>query len=383
MRDLLLVAASALTAGIIVYLLVRPKPRPVSRVPEQPAPAPSASVGADEVLERMAEGALVLDEGVRPIFANRAARTLLGFRDVGLPDRVPSEEVAALARRASSEGESEQEIAVRFPLPMTLRVRAIPLHAAGVVFVSLQDITQEALAQRVRTEFVAHASHELKSPVASLQTVAEALTSAIDDDPEAARQFSERMVRETDRLGQLVRDLLDLSRLEEAVAPPSEFVDLAEAARRGLEQITPMAESKQIKVTTSIASEVPVLGDDEQLCLMIRNLLENAIRYSPEGGEVWLEVLGDASEATVSVADNGIGIPREAHGRVFERFYRVDRGRTRERGGTGLGLAIVKHVAELHGGWVGLQSELGEGSTFVAHLPAVETDEESLERVAG
>ena len=189
------------------------------------------------------------------------------------------------------------------------------------------------------------------------------------DDPEAAARFSERLVMESDRLGRLVNDLLDLSRLEDAGATPTESICLSDVAQREIDLIRPAAEDKGIELTANLGQEVWIKGDDSQIGLLVRNLLENAIRYTAGGGHVAIEVGENDSEITVTVSDDGMGIPRDAQSRVFERFYRIDRARSRDRGGTGLGLAIVKHVAELHGGRVDLVSDLGEGSTFTARFP--------------
>ena len=338
---------------------------------------------AAEILERIEEGLLVLDDGLRLSTANSAARRMLGFKGESLPMRLPSEEILAVARRSLLDGDTQDLVNIWFPSPTHVKVRSDPLPNGGGVLVLLQDVTQEILTQRMRREFVAHASHELKSPVTALQALAEAVRRALDDDRETAAEFSDQLVREADRLGRLVRDLLDLSKLEEAAEPPTEATNLAEVARRELGPIEVSAHSKRIRLRSAIADEVWVSGDDQQLGLMVRNLLDNAVRYTPNEGEVSLEVYGEGDNAYVRVGDSGIGIPLEAHGRVFERFYRVDRARSRDRGGTGLGLAIVKHVAELHGGAVSLQSELGEGSTFTVSLPVLQSKETPMEPVAG
>jgi signal transduction histidine kinase len=385
MTDLLLIIGSALLGAAALYLVLRVsarrRPRAAARASRPVGPSRRHSMDAREILEKMGEGVLVLDPHLRPTYANTAARDLLGIREEGLRHRLPSEEVAAIARRALEDGEAEQRLAVFYPLPMTLQVRAATLRHEGGVMVVVQDMTEELLAQRVRREFVAHASHELKSPVAGLQALAEAITHAVRENPQAAEKFAERMTRESERLGRLVRDLLDLSKLEEAPIAPTEPAHLSAVAVKTFGQIEEVAAAKEMNLESSIEDSVWVRGDEEQLGTMIQNMLENALRYTPQAGTVRLEVFRRGDEATVSVSDTGIGIPREAHGRVFERFYRVDRARSRDRGGTGLGLAIVKHVAELHGGTVEVESEIGAGSKFSAHLPAIPA-KSALETVA-
>ena len=344
-----------------------------SSIEEAPASAGAPLAGTGEILERMGEGVLLLDRDMRPVFSNSVARAMLGFQRASLPTTLPSEEIVTTARHARIQGEVEEVLHLRFPRPIDLRVRATLLDQENGVLVVLQDVTQEVLTQRIRREFVAHASHELKSPVASLQTLAEAVQQAVDDDPEAVAHFSRRMASEADRLGRLVADLLDLSRLEDPIDIPREPADLSDIARGEVDDIRAAGEAKGVVLDERIDPGVWLKGDEQLLGLLVKNLLENAIRYTPSDGKVTLEVFRKELEAFVRVSDDGIGIPREAHGRVFERFYRVDRARSRDQGGTGLGLAIVKHVAEMHGGGVSLSSDLGEGSIFTVRLPAMDT----------
>lgn len=323
------------------------------------------------IIERMAEGLVVLSDLLRPVAANRAGRELLGFPEGSLPPRLPSDEVRTVARLALDRSEAVEEVvSIWFPARKTLRVRAEPLDERGGVVVVIEDVTEELETQRIRREFVAHASHELKSPVASMQTLAEALRHAIREDPPAAQRFADRIEFESARLGRLISDLLDLSRLEDPDAVPREVVDVSAGAKRVMEDAEAEA-AKEITFQVEISDGVFVKGDESQMAVLVRNLVENAVRYTPEGGRVSVDVYQDGASAVVRVSDNGIGIPLEAQARVFERFYRVDRARSRDRGGTGLGLAIVKHVAELHGGIVQLESELGRGSIFTARVPAV------------
>jgi len=324
------------------------------------------------ILERMSEGLVVLSEMLRPVAANQAARKLLGFPEGSLPPRLPSDEVRTVARLAQDRsGTAEEIVSIWFPARLTLRVRAEPLDSHSGVIVVIEDVTEELKTQRMRREFVAHASHELKSPVASMQTLAEALRHAVREDLPAAQRFADRIEFESARLGRLVGDLLDLSRLEDPETVSRETVDLSAGARRAMEEAEAEMTAKGITLNTEISDGVFVQGDESQMAVLVRNLVENAVRYTPEGGRVSVDVYQEGDSAIVRVSDNGIGIPLEAQARVFERFYRVDRARSRDRGGTGLGLAIVKHVAELHGGIVELESELGRGSIFTARVPAV------------
>ena len=324
---------------------------------------------SEAILERMNEGVVVLDERLRPVFANPSARQLLGFPEVSLPPRLPAEDLAMLAWRSLREGRSmEQVVELWFPARTSLRSHVAPIDESGVVLV-VQDVTQELRTQRMRREFVAHASHELKSPVAGLQVLAEAVREAAKDDPAAVDGFAARIVGETDRLARLIADLLDLSRLEEAQTVPETPVDLSDVVGAEVRAAAFAAERNETAIESDVQPGVWVHGERSQLGNLVRNLLENAVRYTPGGGRIAVALHHDDGHAVLTVSDDGIGIPLEAQSRVFERFYRVDRARTRDTGGTGLGLAIVKHITELHGGTVAVESELGQGSTFSVRLP--------------
>jgi two-component system phosphate regulon sensor histidine kinase PhoR len=336
----------------------------------------------EDILERISEGVVLLDREMQPILANSSARSLLGLDGEAFALRVTSDEVLAVAEEAQANLEEiERTVETWFPSRRHLDVRATPMPDRSGTIVIIDDVTEALRTQRIRTEFVAHASHELKSPVASLQALAEAVRQAVQDDPQATDRFSKQLVKEAVRLGRLIGDLLDLSRLEESSKVSNERVDISLVGMREAELAKESAAAKDIELNMSIASGVTVYGDDQQLSLMLRNLLDNAIRYTPEEGHVALDIRSEGDEAVVRVIDTGIGIPMAAQGRVFERFYRVDKARSRDRGGTGLGLAIVKHAVELHGGTIGLESELEQGSTFTVRLPSAPA--EPLQSAAG
>jgi signal transduction histidine kinase len=332
---------------------------------------------AAQILEHMSEGVSVLSRDLKPEFVNGSGRALLGLQDGPLPSRLPSVEVTEVARLALTEGTPQEKLVeVWYPDRLTLRVQAAPLDTDPAVMVVLQDVSEEVRTQRIRREFVAHASHELKSPVASIQALAEAVNGAVPDDLEAAERFSARLVGEADRLGKLVSDLLDLSRLEDPVRLPEDPCDLAGVVRREVARLEAAAYDAEIVLSSRVGGELWIKGDPQQLALLVRNLLENAIQYTSAGGHVTVSTERTPTEAVLRIVDDGVGIPLEAQARVFERFYRVDRARSRDRGGTGLGLAIVKHVAELHAGAIELTSELGQGSTFGVRFPLLERSSE-------
>ena len=372
MEFLLFVLGILLGGGIAFGVIRRTRPGPFetsrrTREGGRDGPLPEATA-----LDLISDGVVLLDERLRLLFANSAAARILGLQSRDLPARLPSEEVRAVARRAYRAAEEVQDtLNLWFPRRSTINVRAVPLAGGSHFVLILRDVTEELLTQRVRREFVSHASHELKSPVAGLQTLAEAVHRAAQiEDRDAVERFAERLRIESDRLGRLVGDLLDLSRLEESGVVPDEALHLSAIARRELDKVRGQIAAKSMSLDEAIDPDIWVVGDEEQLALLFRNLLENALRYTSEEGTIGLALGLEGDDAVVAVADTGIGIPTEAQGRIFERFYRVDRARSRARGGTGLGLAIVKHVAELHGGSVAVESEVGRGSTFTARLPA-------------
>ena len=225
---------------------------------------------------------------------------------------------------------------------------------------------------KIRRDFVANVSHELKTPATSLRLLAESLEDVIEEDPVQARIFASQLKSETERLGQLIVDLLDLARLEsgEGIENP-ELVDVRGILMGVLSRVRRAARKKNITLVWrrfGRAADYTVYGDETQLTSAFNNLVDNAVKYTLPGGKV--EVTGDSTEeeVVVNVADTGIGIPEKKLSRIFERFYRVDKDRSKATGGTGLGLSIVRHVAENHGGWVTVESTSGEGSTFTIRL---------------
>jgi two-component system sensor histidine kinase SenX3 len=226
---------------------------------------------------------------------------------------------------------------------------------------------------KIRRDFVAHVSHELKTPATSLKLLAESLVDILDEDPDQARFFAEQLRNETERLSKLITDLLDLTRLEssEGIQNP-QLVDVRSILMVVLARLRPAARRQNITLSwkrSGRAAMYSVRGDETQLTSMFANLVENAVKYTPPGGRVEVTGESDEGDIIVRVSDTGIGIPESHLARIFERFYRVDKARSKETGGTGLGLSIVRHVAENHGGRVAVESTLGEGSTFTVYLP--------------
>ena len=225
----------------------------------------------------------------------------------------------------------------------------------------------------IRRDFVANVSHELKTPATSLRLLAESLEETIDDDPIQARLFAAQLKKETERLSQLITDLLDLTRPEtqEGVENPVP-VDVRGVLMTVLARMRRVARKKNIILQWrrfGRAAEYTVRGDETQLTSMFTNLVDNAVKYTPPGGRVEVTGGSDGQEIVIRVSDTGIGIPETKLPRIFERFYRVDKARSKETGGTGLGLSIVRHIAENHGGRVTVESTPGQGSTFTVYLP--------------
>ena len=362
-----LLAGVALTA-----LLFRSRSERATASPPTPTtesdPGTNPPDASAEILDRLSEGVVLLNDLLRPVIANRAARALLHLEEsaAALPD-----ELMSIARRAITARERVEDVIELWnPSRTSIRVSAETLDAERGVVLALRDISTEQRANRIRRQFVAHASHEMKTPVASIQALSEAINSAVGDDPVAVEDFAQRLLLETARLGKLIEDLLDLSRLEDPGSFSRRPVLVSRVALDELELIRERAERSDISLEDAVADDVWTQGDEHQLSLLIRNLLDNAVRYTSPEGTVRLEVGGLDDQVVITVADNGIGIPLKAQARVFERFFRVDEARTRDQGGTGLGLAIVRHVADLYGGRVELRSEFGEGSTFMVYLPA-------------
>lgn len=365
--------AGAVLGVLLVAFFIRQRSAAetsASRAPERRR-GRDTTLPAGAIVDLLSEGVVLLNDVLRPALTNPAASQLLGLtapEPTILPD-----EVMSIARRAiTSNKRIEDVVDVWTPQRVSLSVTATPLEDEQGALLTLRDVSNEQRALRIRRQFVSHASHELKSPVAGIQALAEAIAKAVHDDPESAQQFAGKLLKETGRVGKLVADLLDLSRIEDPASFSREPVEVSRIAASEADEVTARAESKGVSLDTDVEPGLWTQGDDQQLGLLVRNLLDNAIRYTPTGGHVSLAVRRDNSQVVISVADDGIGIPMKSQARVFERFYRVDEARSRDQGGTGLGLAIVKHVADLYGGRVELRSEFGEGSTFTAYLPAIE-----------
>ncbi len=343
------------------------RPEPVVEVEPEPDPAHQAEL--ERILAALPGASIVVDASGTPVRVSKQALalTLVQNGRISIPD------VSAMVADVRRDGIiREHEMTVlRPPLGkglITLRLRVAPL-GPDTVLVLAEDLTEASRVDAVRRDFVANVSHELKTPIGALSLLAEAVLSSAEE-PEAVRHFAGRMEAEAGRLSALVGDLIDLSRLQgEDPLKDAEPVSVDAVIAEAVDAARLLAQTAQIEVVVGGTKGLEVLGVEGHLVTALRNLLTNAISYSPRGTRVAVASRVANNVVEISVTDQGMGIPENELHRVFERFYRVDQARSRVTGGTGLGLSIVKHVAENHGGEVGVWSVLGEGSTFTLRLP--------------
>jgi two-component system sensor histidine kinase SenX3 len=338
-----------------------------------------ARVAAD-ALDSLRVGVLVLDASDQPVLINPAAVDLGLVRSGETPQQVHAviRTLAGQVRRSGVRREVELDLPRgtgrrQLGEPLGVHVRVIPLtgsdYPPGHVAVEAADVTEAHRVARVRKDFVANVSHELKTPVGALALLAETLLEAADD-PEASRRFAERIHHESQRLARLVKELLELSRLQGAdPLPAPRPVGVDRIVNEVVDRTRTGAAAKGIDLAFVGARGLTVYGNEGQLVTAVANLVENAIAYSAEDTKVSIEATVDGDMVDIAVVDQGIGIAAKDIDRIFERFYRADQARSRDTGGTGLGLAIVKHIAVNHGGRVDVDSTVGVGSTFTLRLP--------------
>ncbi len=330
------------------------------------------------VLDGMEEGVFAVDPDENVRFLNRAGRQLLGVKDADAIEGRPVHEVVrdpqvlSLVRGALRGGLAEDAEVVWDGAPKRLlHVRASPVRDGGPgAILLLGDVSRIRRLERMRSDFVANVSHELRTPLAAIAASAETLADGALADPEAGPRFVATITRHAERLTALVDDLLTLSRLESAPETIERVpVDVAGVVRQACEAVASRARDSKVGVEVAAEGSVRVLGDPEALRRLVDNLVVNAVTYTPAGGWVRVGLADEGGRAVLTVADSGIGIGPEHLERIFERFYRVDKARSRAKGGTGLGLAIVKHSVNLHGGEISVDSRPGAGSTFTVRIP--------------
>lgn len=324
-----------------------------------------------QAVDLASQGIVVCDADGQVVLRNAPARELVNARD---GDLLADRAVEAALSRALAGSNHEETLDLYSPTRHTLEIRSYPLGGTspplGAVAL-VDDVSELRRLEAVRRDFVANLSHELKTPLGALSLLAETLEG--EDDPDVAARLTGRLGGEARRLSRIVDDLLDLSRIEARASGTLVPVSLSAVIDEALEGFHEPAAARGIKIDFSpLGEELVVLANKRDLVSAVANLVDNAINYSEPGGTVYLSAGRCDGRACLWVRDEGIGIPKRDQERIFERFYRVDRARSRWTGGTGLGLAIVRHVVAYHGGDVSVQSVEGEGSTFTLSFPLVE-----------
>jgi len=328
------------------------------------------------VLDNMADGAIITDGDGNVRLINPAAVRILGADEETAMGRSFAEvardhRIIDLWQQCREECEELIELVEVGHNRPFLQVVVTPLRDAepGANLVILQDLTQVRRLETVRRDFISNISHELRTPLASLKALADTLHDGALEDPPAARRFLDRMEVEVDALTQMVRELLELSRIESGqvgfeILP----VPVVNVVRPPVERLRPQAERADLQLSIDLAPDLPpVLADAERMQQVVTNLVHNAIKFTPPGGEVAISATANQDEVIISVRDTGVGIPADDLPRIFERFYKADRARS--GGGTGLGLAIAKHIVLAHGGRIWAESVEARGSTFYVALP--------------
>jgi two-component system phosphate regulon sensor histidine kinase PhoR len=338
------------------------------------------SVKLDAVLSSMFEGIMVVNEKGKILLMNPSLRKLF-FVDSAPESREPIEvirnaQIQDVVDRILKDKQKliTQEIITVYPQEQVLKINAAPIirndvfEGAVLVF---HDISQLRRLERVRQDFVANVSHELRTPVSSIKGYAETLLDGAMENKDTCREFIDIIYQDSNRLADLIDDLLDLSKIESGkmniVLSP---LDIRPVLDRSLRVLEKLIKTKRLVVSIDAPAEIPqVLADDKRLAQVFLNLLDNAVKYTPEGGAIKVNFSVNQQAIHIDVMDTGIGIPEKDIPRIFERFYRVDKARSRELGGTGLGLSIVKHIVLAHNGQVSVRSEVGKGSVFSFFIP--------------
>lgn len=319
-------------------------------------------------LNALPMGVIVVDDNGKEWWRNRAAHNQADAQTDGESIEKVLQQMSQSALRGRSD---VQQVTVDGAPPRTLEVKSLPMINGGAIIV-MEDITEQFLTDKVRTDFVANISHELKTPVGALSVLAETIAAESEEEggnPDLV-PLARRMVLESHRVSHIIDDLLELASIEFRGSERYVVMGIVSLVNEAVARAQPRADRNGVSIKTEfIDSDISLRGDDRQLVSAISNLVENAVKYSEHGDTVTVRVNSDSENATIEVIDEGIGISAEHLDRVFERFYRVDQARSRDTGGTGLGLAIVRHVLNNHGGEVNVRSTEGEGSTFTLTIP--------------
>lgn len=343
------------------------------------------------VLDNMTGGIVMINAEGEIALLNRASERLLDVDNSEMAGHSFRElkrhyELTKLVEEGVSRKEPiHEERSIYNPGERIVRLDGVPMIQDGTyrgMLFLLQEVTEIRGLERMRSEFVANVSHELKTPVAAVKGFAETLLGGGVKDEKTANSFLQIIYDENERLNRLIGDILELSKIEsKRVQLDCSPIHLIEFFDSVLETLSKVAEKKNISLSSTVPAELFIEGDEDKLRQIFMNLLSNAINYTHDGGHVKVSVINhlkpDGTESVIfTVSDTGMGIPRKDLPRIFERFYRVDKARSRSSGGTGLGLSIVKHLVELHRGVISVESDLGIGSSFILELPLLQEEEE-------
>jgi two-component system sensor histidine kinase SenX3 len=342
--------------------------RAAHKVSTPPAGTVAAAPRWTDVVDRLTLGVVVTGGSGQIHYRNKAAKVFAGTHIGLLVDEAVDRQLA----KARNGEETQQTLELYGPPRLAVVVTASPLESGGAV-ATIEDVSERRRVDAVRTDFVANISHELKTPIGAMAVLAEALGE--EHDLDVVHRVADRMLEESYRVTRTIDDLLELSRIELGEEPLNELVDVATIVEGAVNRVRHLGEARDIAIEVlELPDDLHVRGDSRQLQSALGNLVENAVKYSEPGSAVQVRVRVEGPWVELMVADHGIGIPASDHDRIFERFYRVDKGRGRETGGTGLGLSIVRHVATNHRGRVLVSSQEGEGSTFVLRIPLAPGD---------
>ena len=367
-----LLLGAVIGGGVVGVVCAKRFSRPatdarIDEVVDQPHEIQSDNIeNLKAIFDALPIGVVIADAAGIVLLRNKLAVGVGGLRHV---DVLVDEAVERLIAAFHRNGQAVREVLELFGPPQkTLVIDVRPLDDNRSLTV-IEDISERSRIDAVRTDFVANISHELKTPVGALSILAETIQD--EDDLAVIHKLSQRMVKEAYRMAQTIDDLLELSRIELDGSVQPEEVSVVDVIRESVERLSHVVSQLGIQLVAEIPeTDAVVMGDRVQLVSAVSNLIDNAAKYSEKGDTIIVKAEKVGEKVEISVIDEGIGIPQVDLDRIFERFYRVDRARSRGTGGTGLGLSIVRHVASNYGGTVNVKSQEGEGSTFVLTFPA-------------
>ena len=363
-------AGVIVTVGAMVAFRISSRSR-IERLADREQSIPE---GALDVLAVVGQAYVIVDVADTVVRANPSAYAFGLVRG----NQLGHKQLAELTSRVRTAGHLYD---YRFEMPAVSPTQGnwvVHLRAASIgdqyIVIMAEDRSQQHRTEAIRHDFVANVSHELKTPVGAMSLLAEAIEDAAED-PEAVRHFANRLTIESKRLAALVQDVISLSKLQgRDIVETATPLDITSLVSEAIDRVRTEASARDVTIHQRTPEPLSVFGDADQLMAAIRNLIDNAVTYSPDGSTVWVEVTKHDDVVHIAVSDQGPGIEDEDRERIFERFYRVDSARSRATGGTGLGLSIVKHTVSNHGGEVSVESVVDQGSTFLIRLPVLDTE---------